>query len=310
MANILLVCRPELNNFMGDITRHWRGQNHNLIYPVKDVSREAMLNADIIWIEWANEEAVFLTQRCSNLLEGKKVIIRLHSYEYFSGYVNHINWKYVTDLVFVSPTVRELVEKNWPLGAKKPRMHTILNGIDVEKYEFQENKVCGNKIAFLGYINYKKGPMLLLHAFNDLVYKSYDDYSLYIGGTFQDERDKLYFERFRKNSFAGEYMYLDGWIKDVNKWFQDKSFIISTSLFEGCPVGLLEGMACGCRPLIHNFPGADKLYPEEFRWLTISQMREMVCNKNEDYNPVQYRQFVAYNFPLSRQLEQIDEVLK
>lgn len=64
----------------------------SLIYDVKFVVstdgeeiKEAVEWADIVWLEWANEMAVHVTNNVSSIKD-KKVICRLHGYEVFSDY--------------------------------------------------------------------------------------------------------------------------------------------------------------------------------------------------------------------------------
>jgi len=47
-------------------------------------------------------------------------------------------------------------------------------------------------------------------------------------------------------------------------WYDDKDFVISTSLFESFHYSIAEGMASGLLPLIHNWYGARNLYPGKY----------------------------------------------
>ena len=50
------------------------------------------------------------------------------------------------------------------------------------------------------------------------------------------------------------------WQSNLNEFYSDKSYIINTSVREGCPVATLEAMACGLQPVILNWPGAKQIF--------------------------------------------------
>jgi glycosyltransferase involved in cell wall biosynthesis len=101
-------------------------------------------------------------------------------------------------------------------------------------------------------------------------------------------------------------VFFDGWREDVNSWLQDKHYIVSTSICEGHPVGLLEGMACGLKPVIHNFPGAKDIFPSEF----LFNISEEFCGQilSDKYEPQKYRKFVEEKYSLKSQLSRINEI--
>ena len=72
----------------------------------------------------------------------------------------------------------------------------------------------------------------------------------------------MYFDQFLKRHPLP--ITFDGWVDDMPSWYRDKDYIISTSLFESFHYSIAEGMATGLMPLIHDWYGADKLYPNEY----------------------------------------------
>ena len=98
-TKIAFLCLPGLDNFLKDIV-----ETFSLGYDVKLVIStdaneitEAIKWADIVWLEWANELAIFATNKVPEI-ENKKVICRLHGYEAFNANVlNKINWEISID---------------------------------------------------------------------------------------------------------------------------------------------------------------------------------------------------------------------
>lgn len=305
-TRIAVVCLPGLESFLTDIVVHL-GENHEVrtcFSTSGEELTEAIKWADTVWIEWANELAVKLTNELP-LLEDRRTICRLHSYEAFAGYASAINWDRVDDLIFVAEHIKDQVLDQAPQVGRLTRTHVVPNGINLERFPLTE-RTRGKNLAFVGDINYKKGPMLLLHAFSELVRQD-PEYRLAIAGRIQDQRYVLYFDQMLKEMGLQGHVKLDGWVKDVASWLEDKQYIVSTSLLEGHPVGLMEAMARGLKPVIHNFVGARQIYDDGFIWNSIPEFVQMILAK--DYDSGSYRQFIKERFSLEKQLEHIDNIL-
>jgi glycosyltransferase involved in cell wall biosynthesis len=304
---VAVLCIPGLESFLGDIITFLRN-NYEVRTCYSNNKQEiesAARWADIVWLEWANEMTVAITNH-TNLLKGKRVICRLHSYEAFAGYVQKIKWERINDVVFVADHIKNFVIQQIPkLPDLVQDIHVIPNGIDLNKFSFKDRKK-GWNLAYVGNISYKKGPMLLLHAFQELAQVN-GRYNLYIAGLFQDARYSLYFGQMLAELGLEKRVHFDGWVKDINAWLDDKQYIVCASVLEGHPVGLMEAMACGLKPVIHNFVGARRLYPDKFIWNSIPEFVAMVTGS--DYDSSEYRKFVEDRFSLQHQLASIEAIV-
>ena len=101
-------------------------------------------------------------------------------------------------------------------------------------------------------------------------------------------------------------VFFDGYQEDVRFWLMDKSYIISTSMIESQGMGILEGMALGLKPIIHNFPGANEIYPSEFLFNISEEFCEQIIS--DSYEPMKYRRFVEEKYSLTNQLNSLNEV--
>jgi hypothetical protein len=134
--HIAVLCLPGLESFLPAIVEHL-GKKHfvRTCYSKSLQEMEELIAwADLVILEWANELAVELTQK-SKMLEEKRVIIRLHSYEALSGYVQHIKWSVVDSLIFVASHIKDLVLKQMP-GLENPELNppeifVISNGVPI-----------------------------------------------------------------------------------------------------------------------------------------------------------------------------------
>lgn len=304
---IAVLCLPGLQTFLGDISDYLKTKyDVRTCYSTNNQEIESAIKwADVVWLEWANEMAVALTNHPA-LLNGKRVICRLHSYEAFAGYAGKIDWEKISDLIFVAEHIKDIVLKQVPnLCDKIKSVQIIPNGVDLNKFSFKE-RMPGYNLAYVGYINYKKGPMLLLHAFRELVQKD-SRYRLFIAGKFQDTRYELYFNQMLKEMDLVNNIQMDGWVEDVADWLEDKKYIVCTSVLESQNMSIMEAMARGLKPIIHNFVGAKGIYPKKYIWSSIDEFVEMVLS--DDYNSEEYRNFIKNNYSLNLQFERLGKIL-
>lgn len=207
--------------------------------------------ADLAWFEWCDN----LMITASQLPKLCPVICRLHSYEVFTDMPGRVDWSKVDHLLFVNDSVRDLFRRQIATPVATSVIH---NGVDLDRFTIPAGKQRSKKIAFVGYINYKKNPELLLYAFKK-IHQHDPEYTLHIAGLHQDARIAVYFDHFLKqNPLPVQF---DGWVDDMPAWYADKGYVISTSLFESFHYSIAEGMASGVLPLIHHWYGADFLYP-------------------------------------------------
>jgi glycosyltransferase involved in cell wall biosynthesis len=249
---ILVVARHQM--FIKSLVESLQSGNELLLLTGDSPERivAGLAWADVAWFDWSDDLLAFATHQKISC----PIIARCHSYEVFTEFPTQIDWSKVATVVFVNHSVRELFQQ-----IVKTPVHTevIANGLNLQTFQFQPEKQQTKQIASVGYINYKKNPALLLHCFKAI--HEYDpSYSLHIAGEYQDPRIALYMTHFlQKHPLP---VYFDGWVADMPAWYADKSFVISTSLFESFHFSIAEGMSMGLLPLVHDWYGADNLYPE------------------------------------------------
>ncbi|WP_239617616.1 glycosyltransferase family 4 protein [Cohnella mopanensis] len=304
MPKIVFFVKPDQDAFINPIIAHL---SH--LYAVKKVTvREVsqierdMLWADICWFEWCDDLIVHASKL--PIASFRKVVCRLHSYEAFAYYPYHVNWRAVDKVVFVGQPIQEYVLKHVP-ALRLEQTVVIPNGVPMDQYPLVERDK-GFNIAYVGYINYKKGPMILLHAFN-AIHKMDARYKLFIAGTYQEIRFQSYFNQMIAELGLTDCIQFDGWQNDVNPYLRDKHFIVSSSPLESQHKSIMEAMATGIKPLVHHFYGAKKVYEEAYLWNTMDDLLEMVTE--EGYRPSEYRSFIELRYSFSAQIIQIEKLL-
>jgi len=150
-------------------------------------------------------------------------------------------------------------------------------------------------------LNHKKNVPLLIAAAARL-----RDYEFHVAGRFQDERLRLYVEH-AIDALGLDNLTLHGWVDDVPAFLDDKQFILSTSLWEGTHVAVMEGMAMGLTPLIHAWRGADEVYDARWTWRTLDELEAMLRHGPSD--PAATRRFAETHFDVRKRLAAIDALV-
>jgi glycosyltransferase involved in cell wall biosynthesis len=297
--NIALCCAPGMDSFVHDLVKQITPYaNINPVISTKGEDHiRAIMNSEVVWLEWGNQLTQFLLNQ-KNILQNKQIIVRIHSYEVLDNLVDKIDFSAATDIIFVSPFLKNLFLQKKIQSAQNCKMNVIHNGIDTRRFCYVTRSNSKRNIAFLAHISYKKDPMLMLHAFSYLC-KRYPEVQLHVAGMFQDKRYELGMPHFLKESGLTDKVTFYGHINNADEWLKDKDFIFCTSAFESQGVGILEAMSRGCRPLIYNFPGADALYLPNQLWTTFDDLEERFLNGPD---PKDVSDFVAKYYSRIREV--------
>jgi glycosyltransferase involved in cell wall biosynthesis len=98
-----------------------------------------------------------------------------------------------------------------------------------------------------------------------------------------------------------------GWVEDIPSFLRDMNYVISTSQWEGCPNNILEAMACGIRPIIHNWMGARELFPEECVFSSLEEVPAMLAPSA--YHAERYRTWIEERFNTADTYPAFDAIL-
>lgn len=308
MKKISFICAAKLDNFIDPIIVGLSNDYMVRKFIVK--SEQEIYNAidwsDIVWLEWANEVAVIGTKYEG--IKGKKIIVRLHGYEVFSEMPKKINWAINVDrLILVATNVLNILKTDIPGIERKIKIEMLYNGMDINKFQLKIRKP-GYNIAWVGFINYKKNPVMMLQIIQKLI-KIDPRYKIHIAGTFQIRHYDLYLKYMMKELDLENNVIFYGQVDDMNSWLQDKSYLLSTSILEGYGYAIMEAMAQGIKPIIHNFYGAKDFYPKEYLFNTVDEAVEKITS--EKYDSREYRDWIINNgYTLENQLKQIKGIIK
>jgi|TARA_Y100000296_G_scaffold23787_1_gene28129 glycosyltransferase involved in cell wall biosynthesis len=244
--------------------------------------------ADTAFFEWCDQNLIAGTAAAKN---GTKIVTRLHSYEAFTNMPDQVNWNKVDKVIFVAPHIRDFVLKRTPIDQSKTVV--IPNGIDIDKYSLwtgERNK----KIAYAGYLAQKKGVQLLMFLARCL-----PDYEFHVAGAIQEMDIEQYLEHIKPDNVVTY-----PWQTDMSNFYQDKSFVLNCSPRESQSMATMEAMACGLKPLVHDWVGAGEIYGKT--WKSLDDLKELL---DEPLTPKRYRRFVKERYSQNEMVNQIRRIL-
>jgi glycosyltransferase involved in cell wall biosynthesis len=306
---LAFICAAGLDNFINDIIEGLSDEYWVRKYTVKSDREiyEAIDWADIVWLEWANEVAIIGTNYPG--IVGKKVIVRLHRYEAFSNFIEKIKWDVVDKLILVAGSMKEVLEiyHKEKYNEFKDKIEIVYNGIKIDNFEFKEREP-GFNIALAAHLHTRKNIMLALQIMDALV-KIDKKFKLHIAGDFQDPVLELYLKYMVKEMGLEDNVIFYGWVDDMDEWWEDKNYLLSTSIHEGHPYNIMEAMARGIKPVIHNFYGAKELYDYSLIFSTIDEAVKKIVNS--DYYSLEYRMYVIRNgWVIGNTIRSIKDIIK
>lgn len=254
---------------------------------------EAIAWADIVWLEWCWDHAVWATR--SNLLQGRPCILRLHSIEALqTEFPAQLDWSQVHRLVTVGDDIAGLVRDRFPAAADT-EMRVIPNGVDLARFVASE-RLDRFRIGWVGHVEPKKNPMLLLQIAHRL-HQIDPRYSFHVAGALTDLRTTRYLQKMIPALGLQAVINFDGEVGDMPVWYAGKGILLSTTMYESFGLNIGEAMAVGGFPVIHDFPGADRLWPAECLFASIDQAVALIRSGR----PGLYRDWVGERYGLDRQ---------
>ena len=300
---IAFFCGGDGMNFLNEIyefarqrfeVRLFDGQTEEQLY-------ELMQWSDISWFEWCTNLAVIGSQKpkvCEN-------IIRLHRYEAYEPWSQQVNWTNIDFLITVGNSfVRKALNERVPDIENQTTLITVPGGVNLERFSFID-RPRGKNIAFLSNLRLVKNPAMILQCMQKLHYFD-PEYKLFFAGQFQEGSLEQYLRHMVNALGLQDIVFFDGWQRDVHVWLRDKHFIVSTSTIESQGMGILEAMASGLKPVIHNFPGASEIFKPEYLFNIAEEFCQQILS--DSYEPQEYRRFVEENYPLKKQLADINNI--
>jgi len=213
-----------------------------------------------------------------------KNILFIRRYEFHTPFVDKLDWNRVDNAVVLSKYYARSLKRRTGKSAR-----IIYNGVIGEDWTFKK-RCHGKKIACVGQINYKKNLPLAYQ----ILAKLPEDYTLHIAGEIQSSEFLVYIDYIIRCMDFKNRVFVDGRISDIDGWLEDKNYLLSSSISEGCPNNVIEAMAKGIKPIVHCWPGAPELFGDNV-FFTVDDAAKMIL-PDSPYESEKYANIISEKF--------------
>ncbi len=231
--------------------------------------------SDVIWVEWAERAAVVATAVDPGTT---RIIVRLHAYEAFKPALHYVQWGRVSDLVFVGPHFRDMVDGALATspGYAQVRRHVIPLWFDLERFNLPKNDDARFTLALLKWNNAAKDAPWAVHVLARLRATDPRYRLLLIGGDVPDNAAPglaAYSTRTKQaiaDTHTADAVEFLPSTNDVPGTLADVGVILSSSVRESFHAALVEGAASGALPVVRDWPlmgrwnGPRRLFPDSW----------------------------------------------
>ncbi len=275
---------------------HLRAQGHTVdVRPGFDPGICAA--ADIVWTEWCNEEAfaAVLSGAC------KRLVLRMRGYDLWAPLEKlKDTWSRVDTLVYESPMLEAMARERFPfLHDVKSRL--IPSGIDLSRFRIRV-RGHGKTVALLARAIADKGYQLAVEWA-----RQNPDYTLHMTAALGEHNHRLVkylHDMAPSNVIIHEQKDPATWLDEIGA-----NYLLSASNWETLGYTIIEAMALGIKPLIHEFPGARHNWPPHFLWRSFHDLNALMA-PGSPYESEQYRDHVEAEYDAAIQAETFTTLLE
>lgn len=266
--------------------------------------KREMETVDLCWFEWCGGPVI----PASKFEKTKPIINRAHRFELYLNEPKLVNWHNVDRTIFSSPSMILRFQEKFPAEYSIAAPELIPIGVDTDRFKFVDKETTKN-IIYVGRIHPHKNPTLLLQIFAKLLQRD-PEYTLTVIGGFSDELYEEYFnDQVKKLGLSKNLKHIGKLPQpEIVQHLQDADHFLITSIIEGLSQASLEAMACGARPVIDDYYGSEKAYPEKCIYKTVDEAVELICNPS--MTRLESRQFIDNNYRLDDKAAQIRNIIK
>lgn len=246
--------------------------------------RELVKGYDVIVLDWCTNAAPIVS--ALDDLQAR-LIIRLHSMEAFSVLPHLVNWANVDDLVFVSEHLRDFSHTVIPATSSVPS-HVIPIAVDAAAYRLPKRPEASHTVGLIGWGAPAKDAPWAMKVL-ELLRLEAPEFRLLLVGSPPVEGWAEYAHKVerRGQDFAGAVEWVPH-TKNVATVLQRIGYVLSSSVREGCHVGLAEGAASRALPVVRDWPmfrdfnGARTAFPSEWAVDSPEQAAERILAYLDD----------------------------
>jgi len=312
----IAVADEASKKFCSDIIEHW-GKKHEVRYE-NGASEHLVQWADLYFVEWSTNNIRYLykfyhgihdkSMYPENWDNNKKPIMvcRAIDWDVWIGWARDqelIDW--VDKWITISPHIEKKLRAEANFGDK---LKMIRPGVDLDRFPLKKKETDGYNVGMvLGDMWVYKNVIGGLNIFAMLDQSK--PWKLHIRGQHEaGEFNPVYFNHFIESRGLKDKVSLWGPVDDMNDFYEEIDILLMPCLKESFNYGIAEAMAKGIKPVINNFYGAEKVWPNDHVFNTYTEAVDRINNLDK-YYPEEYRDYIDRNYNIKRMMKEYDEWL-
>lgn len=292
------------NKTLLNVIERWRNDGHEVI-PDMYYDPEKAEWCDVIFGEYIQGGVIHAVKDKGR---GKPMIIRGIDIDLYFGHQMGIDWDDCKAVLFINDYMREyIVDQYRAARAVEPKclIETVHLGVDMDKWTYKKRQP-GFRIGWINGIWPGKGVELLCQIIYKMV-KLDKRYTFEVVGNCNHKWLEKYFQEFiNRNGLQDNVKRINN-VASVDDWMENIDYVLSTSMKECMSLPIAEAMAKGIKPVIHNWWGADQLYPGDLVFQTAEQASHIIISPQ--YDSHFYRQFIQDRYSLDKEYNKLNEII-
>jgi len=302
---IALLCRASADdNALADIGDFIQQRFETEILRGWDAEHAVSLTdrADLLWVHGGGDWAIKLSQSAG---QGKTIVSLRHS-DVEGRWPRDVRWENIDLVVQIGSTgVEQALLQQVPDIRHRTRLTVVPYAVNLDRYMVRRRER-GKNLVCMGPLDMEANPAFVLQCMQKLHYMD-PHYKLFFSGRIVSPILELYLKHMVRRLRLGDAVFFEPDPGDLNAWLSDKHFVVAGGTGESQVEAILAGMACGLRPAIHHFPGAENWFPPECLFDIAEQFCECVLSR--DYDAERYRRLVEDRYALDQQLSKVNAIL-
>ncbi len=296
-------CRSDDENGVGQICAFVQQRFQTEFFEPGRNDSDLLQWCDIAWFDGGGQKLV----EVSRAPYSGKIVVSLRPSDLDMMWVKEVRWENVDILLQIGGSDVEEGLRRWmPNIRNRTRLDIIPTGVDVARYPLR-SRPRGKHLACMGGLSREGNPGFLLQCMQKLHYID-PEYRLFFSGQFQDPILEQYLKHMIQKLGLVGVVHFERTPSDWNAWLSDKHFVVSSSIDKTSVEMLLIGMASGLKPVVHDFPGADQVFPSEY----LFNIAEEFCQGILDnaFDPAKYHCFVEERYSIQEQFRFINGIME
>jgi glycosyltransferase involved in cell wall biosynthesis len=260
-------------------------------------TREAQLDADsidgnlargnTIWFDGFSQQLAEITNRTRR--DNALVLCRIRGTEFLDADLRACRWEFFDRIVVSNPITADVLRDRFDRIDSHCRIVIVPPVVALPNVEVR-GKQKTKRLAYVGPISTSQNAQLLLQCLA-AARQQHHDWRLSIIGEFENTSLRIYFEQMlAAMNLAGsiEFNPID---TDLENWYVDKSYFLAPYCSSGLETHVLRAMACGLKPVVHNYFGATRIFDEQYLFSTVREFCSAIGGNG--YRPEEYRRQIV-----------------